>query len=591
MTVLFADHPVIGKSFGDASCDVRFDLAIGLADEAAVGLSFSARVVYEREGEFSRGAQRFFDELSHLFSILILAERSPASDQGRNYTSLNRTSVRENPLAGDFLLPSDNWRHILNVSSRTHFISSFIIKASFVKSQSLPKRALYDYTKGSVGWGITRLSAPMCVEQVVRNFDSVLEVFWIGQLGPKYLAASSLGFMTVLFLRSFGFGIRVSGQALVAQRIGAADSEGASVYAGQSLFVLGIYSLVFSIGGFILSPFIMGLMTSDSEIARIGTIYIRAGFSVFVVWEGMFMMSQILRGAGEPGYTLIAMVLGSCVSIMAVPLLIFGGGPIPALGIAGGFLGLGTGRLTGMIVMTMVISKGHSRVKLRWADLWPRPEIILRMVSLAWPVSVQNLLERGANLILLRLLSTFGAFALAAWTIGNRITLLGRMPSFGFQSSVRTLVGQNLGAGLPERAISAVRLSLTALGILMGVVTISLSLYAEDLVGLFGLKNEAASVGAMALRILSAGILMESVRRVVAGAFHGAARSKPPMVVEGVVRWGVQLPAAFLMAYPLGVGAASIWIAIAGSQIISGSALIIWFFTWTSRGGLRGRGR
>ena len=89
----------------------------------------------------------------------------------------------------------------------------------------------------------------------------------------------------------------------------------------------------------------------------------------------------------------------------------------------------------------------------------------------------------------------------------------------------------------------------------------------------------------------SAGILMESVRRVVAGAFHGAARSKPPMVVEGVVRWGVQLPAAFLMAYPLGVGAASIWLAIAGSQVISGAALVIWFFAWTSGGGFGVRER
>ncbi len=466
-----------------------------------------------------------------------------------------------------------------------------MIRVSSVKTQAARTRPRYDYTKGSVGWGITRLSVPMCIEQVIRNFDGILEVYWIGMLGPKYLAATSLGFMTVLFLRSFGFGIRVAGQAMVAQRIGAGDTEGACIYAAQSLFILGVYSLVFSVGGFIFSPYIMQMMTSDPELVSLGTVYIQAGFLVFIFWEGMFMFSGILRGAGEPSYTLVAMIIGAGISIATVPLFIFGGGPIPPLGIAGGFLGLGAGRMAGMIVMAGVIATGRSRVKLGWRHFQPRREFMFRIISLAWPVSVQNLLERGANVILLRLLSTFGTFALAAWTIGNRVTLIARMPSFGLQSSVRTLVGQNVGADMPERAIQSVRLSLIALGVLMGVVTIVLAVYAAEIVALFGLKNEASTMGVMALRILTVGLLVESMRRVVSGGFHGAARPKPPMIVEGIVRWGVQLPVAFLMAYPRGIGAASVWLANAMSQIISGVALVIWFFKWTSRDGFGARTR
>ena len=86
-------------------------------------------------------------------------------------------------------------------------------------------RNRYDYTKGSIGWGVTRLSVPMCVEQVIRNIDGILEIYWIGSLGPEFLAATSLGFMTILFLRSFGFGIRIAGQALVAQRIVAGEDD------------------------------------------------------------------------------------------------------------------------------------------------------------------------------------------------------------------------------------------------------------------------------------------------------------------------------------------------------------------------------
>ncbi len=458
-----------------------------------------------------------------------------------------------------------------------------------MKNRKDKTRNRYDYTKGSIGWAITRLSVPMCVEQVIRNIDGVLEIYWIGVLGPNFLAASSLGFMTVLFLRSVGFGVRISGQALIAQRIGAGDSEGASIVAGQTILFLMTYSLVFSVLGLVFSSRLISLLTSDPELIRLGTAYMRAGFMVFIAWEGMFVFSNILRGAGEPGYTLIAMIGGVCVSMIAVPLLIFGAGPVPALGIAGGFLGMGAGRFTGWMVMLYVVASGRSRIRLKPGDLWPRPEVIGRILALAWPVSVQNLLERGANVILLRMLSAFGPFALAAWAIGNRITLIARMPSFGLQGSVRTLVGQNIGAGLPERAARTVKIALAALTAIMAVVSVGLFVFAPEIVVVFGMKGEAAGIGAMALRILSVGLVVESGRRVLSGAFQGCGQTKPPMLVEGIVRWAVQIPAAFVMAVPLGVGPASVWLAIAGSQIVSGAAMLVWFRSWAVNGGLARR--
>lgn len=458
-----------------------------------------------------------------------------------------------------------------------------------MKNERAKTRGLYDYTKGSIGWAITRLSVPMCVEQIIRNVDSVLEIFWIGMLGPEYLAATSLGFMSVLFLRAGGFGVRISGQALIAQRIGAEDNEGASIYAGQSITILMVYSLIFTTLGLIFAPNIMALLTSDPMILRHGTNYMRGGFAVFVAWEGMFVYSSILRGAGEAGYTLVAMIAGVCVSIFAVPLLIFGAGPVPAMGIAGGFLGMGTGRFTGWLVMVYIVAAGRSRVKVRFSDLRPRFKESMRIISMAWPVSVQNLLERGANIILLRMLSSFGPFALAAWAIGNRITLIARMPSFGLQGSVRTLVGQNLGAGLPERAVRTVRIALGAMTALMGVVSILMFVFAPDIVIVFGMKGEGSGIGATALRILCVGLIMESARRVAAGVFQGCGITKPPMLIEGVVRWVVQLPAALLMVYPLGMGAASIWLAISGSQAISGAAMLVWLWVWSRQGGLTRR--
>ena len=323
----------------------------------------------------------------------------------------------------------------------------------------------YDYTRGSVGWAITRLSVPICGERILRNLDGIFEIYWLGRMGADSLAAASLGFIVLLFIRSGSFGLRIAGQALVAQRVGANDGQGASIMAGQTISLVGVFSLITAILGFWLAPFLMGMMTRDPELAALGVIYIRSGFAVLLAVEAMFVIGQILRGTGEPGITIAGVVASTALTLVFIPLFMFGWGPVPALGIAGSFLGIGVGRLGGFVTMLAFIVKGKSRLELRWSDLRPRGAEISRVARLAWPAIAQNLLERSALLLMVRMLSPFGASALAAWSIGNRVTMIARMPSFGLQASVRTLVGQNLGAEKPERVTRTVWLAVAALAL------------------------------------------------------------------------------------------------------------------------------
>ena len=427
---------------------------------------------------------------------------------------------------------------------------------------------------------------PICGERILRNLDGIFEIYWLGSMGPEFLAAASLGFITLLFIRSAPFGLRIAGQALVAQRVGANDAEGASIMAGQTIFLVGAFSLIATFLGLWFAPLLMGLMTRDPALAALGVVYIRAGFAVLLAAEAMFVVGQILRGTGEPGITIAGVVTSTVLTLIFIPLLMFGWGPVPALGLAGSFFGIGVGRLGGFLTMLAFIVKGKSRLEFSWADLRPRRAEIARVARLAWPAMAQNLLERSALLLMVRMLSPFGASALAAWSIGNRVTMIARMPSFGLQASVRTLVGQNLGAERPERVARTVWLAVAALGVLMTAVSVALFVWAREVVSFFGMEGNAT--GVMALRILCAGLLMESVRRVMAGAFQGASRSKPPMLVEGVVRWGVQIPAAWLLSFWLAVGAGGVWWAVSGGQILSGALLLGWFSLWTRGGELQG---
>ena len=444
----------------------------------------------------------------------------------------------------------------------------------------------YDYTKGSISFGLFRLAVPSCLEPIAWNADTLVEIFWVGRLGPEYLAAVSLSFMIIFFFRAIGFGIRIAGSALVAQRIGAKEPERASHVAGQSFLLAGIYYVAISILGYMLSSYLLGLLTSDANVMRVGVGYLQASFLTIAFVDGIFTVSHMLKSSGEPGKSLIGLGISTLLSITFIPLLVFGIGPFAGFGLPGSAIGIGIGRIIGILVVLWFLTSGRSRLRIRLAHLKPDLRSMRRIILLGWPAAAQNLLERGALLILLKILALFGPVVLAAWSIGNRLGTFSRLPGFGIQSAVRTMVGQNVGADRPDRALKSVYLAMAGLFVMMCGVTFLLYFYAREIVLIFGMENEGIDVGIVCVRILTIGTLFEAIRRMLAGAFQGAANTKPPMVVEAIIRWGFQIPLAYFAALPLGFEAAGVWGAMTTSHLMGGVCLLVWFLVWSRRKGI-----
>ncbi len=444
----------------------------------------------------------------------------------------------------------------------------------------------FDYTKGSIGFGLFRLAVPSFLEPIAWNADTLVEIFWVGRLGPEYLAAVSLSFMIIFFFRAVGFGIRIAGSALVAQRIGAKEPEHASHVAGQAFLLAGIYYVAISILGYMLSSHLLGLLTSDANVMRVGVGYLQASFLTIAFVDGIFTVSHQLKAAGEPGKSLIGLGVSTLMSITFIPLLIFGLGPFTGLGLPGSAFGIGLGRIMGIFIVLWILTSGRSHLHIRLIHLKPHAETMRRIILLGWPAAAQNLLERGALLILLKILALFGPLVLAAWAIGNRLGTFSRLPGFGIQSAVRTMVGQNIGANRPDRALKSVHLAMAGLFVIMCGVTFVLYFYAKEIVLIFGMKNEGIDVGVICVRILTIGTLFEAIRRMLAGAFQGAANTKPPMVVEAFIRWGFQVPLAYFAAMQLGFGAAGVWGAMTISHFMGSVCLLVWFLVWCHKRGI-----
>lgn len=420
----------------------------------------------------------------------------------------------------------------------------------------------------------------MFFERLVRSFDGVFEIFWIGVLGPNALAAYSLGYLFILFLRSLGMGIRIAGQSLVAHAVGSKDFEKASIVSAQMMILLFAYSISLSLLGFFLTPLIISIMNLDAKVTGFALAYMQSGFISLMAIEAMFVFGSVFRGTGEPGILVISMVAGTIVSLIAMPLLMFGFGSFEGIGIAGSFFGIGLGRLVGFTIMLFYLLKGWSQVFLKLKFFCPNKEIISNLLSIAWPATVQNLLERGSYLLLLRILTPFGADALAAWGVGNRVTMLARLPCFGLQGSTRTLVGQNLGASKPNRALITVQYTLVILIGVMVFLSVAQFLFSKEISIFFGLIGSSTPIASFALRVFSFGLIMESIRRVMAGAFQGAGNSKPPMFTQIVVSWILMLPAAFYLSNFVGLREEGVWFAMLIAQFAGGAILFLWFFSW-----------
>jgi putative MATE family efflux protein len=420
----------------------------------------------------------------------------------------------------------------------------------------------------------------MFFERLVRSFDGVFEIFWIGILGAKALAAYSLGYLFILFLRSFGMGIRIAGQSLVAHAVGSKDFEKASIVSAQMIILLFAYSVTLSLVGFFFTPFIISIMNLDTQVTGFALDYMKSGFISLIAIEAMFVFGSVFRGTGEPGILVVSMIVGTIVSVIAMPLFMFGFGSFEGIGIAGSFFGLGLGRLVGFLIMLFYLLKGWSQVFFKLRFFRPNLGIISSILSIAWPATVQNLLERGSYLLLLRILTPFGADALAAWGVGNRVTMIARLPCFGLQGSTRTLVGQNLGASKPNRAVRTVQYTLTILVGIMGFLSVAQFLFSRDISIFFGLVGSSTSVASFALRVFSFGLIMESIRRVMAGAFQGAGNSKPPMLTQIIISWILMLPTAFYLSNSAGLREEGVWFAMLLAQCTGGCILFLWFFSW-----------
>jgi putative MATE family efflux protein len=419
-----------------------------------------------------------------------------------------------------------------------------------------------DYTELPLRRAVFLLATPMVLEMAMESLFAVADIFWVSRLGADAVATVGLTESLLALIYAVALGLSVSATATVARRVGQRDLAQASLAAGQVLILTLVVSVLIGAAGLLLSPVLLGMMGASSSVVQLGSSYARIMLSGSITVVLLFVLNAVFRGAGDAVTAMRSLTLANLANIVLGPIFIFGLGPLPALGVTGAAVATTLGRGIGVGYQLMRLARRSGRLQVHWADLRPRVDVLRQLLRLATTGTLQSLLETASWLGLVRILSLFGSVALAGYTIAMRVAVFALLPSWGMANAAATLVGQNLGAGKPERAERAVWVVGLYNLIFLGSVSVLFTLAPQPILRFFTTEPHELAYAASCLRTVALGFLFYAYGMVLVQAFNGAGDTRTPTLLNLACFWFFKIPVAYVLAVNLALGPLGVFWAV-----------------------------
>ena len=419
-----------------------------------------------------------------------------------------------------------------------------------------------DLTAMPLSRAIVLLAVPMVLEMVMESVFAIADIFWVSKLGADAVAAVGLTETLLTIVYAVGMGMAMGVGAVVARRIGAKDHEGAGRAAAQAIFIgLGLAAVIGFFGG-LFAPTLLAAMGASPAVMNIGSGYARLMLAGDVTVLLLFLINASFRGAGDAAITMRALWLANGINILLGPLFVFGLGPFPRLGVTGAAVATTIGRSIGVLFLLRALARGKGRLHVGRAQLRIDRETMRTIFRLAKDGIVQTLIGFTSWIGLVKILAAFGSIPLAGYTIAMRVVMFMLLPSWGLGNAAATLVGQNLGAGNPARAESAVWRAAFYNFVFLGVVGLLLVLFGDTVVRLFTPDPAVVAQGGRCLRIVASGFAFYAYGMVVTQAFNGAGDTRTPTAINLGCFWLGEIPLALLLARGFSLGPTGVYVAI-----------------------------
>ncbi len=442
-----------------------------------------------------------------------------------------------------------------------------------------------DFTEIRLGKSIFLLAVPMVLEMVMESVFAVVDIFFVSKLGADAVATVGLTESAMTIVYALGIGLSMATTALVSRRIGEKKNKEAGLVAFQAI-ALGIFiSILIAIPGFIFAKGFLQLMGASSQMIENGHWYPAIMFGGNMVIMLLFIINAVLRSSGDAALSMRVMWIANIINLILDPLLIFGIGPFPELGLMGAAIATTTGRGIAVIYQLYILFRGKHRIKLYLESIRIKFGVMINLLKISGGGILQNLIATSSWIFLVRIISVSGPDALAGYTIAIRIIIFALLPAWGLSNAASTLVGQNLGANKPDRAEKSVWTTGYANMIFMGTISLILISFPNFWIKIFIDDPQVIAYGIKCLRIISYGFIIYGLGMVLIQGFNGSGDTITPTWINLFAFWLLEIPLAYVLAiaFNMGLEGACIAIVIAESSLALLSLYLFKKGKWKTR--------
>lgn len=425
-----------------------------------------------------------------------------------------------------------------------------------------------DFTTTNLGRAIFILAVPMVLEMLMESVFAVVDIFFVSQLGADAVATVGITESVMTVVYAIGVGLAMATTALVSRRIGEKKQKEAGTVAFQAILIGVIISVCIAIPGVLFASSFLKLMGATNKMTEEGYLFSAIMFGGNVVIMLLFIINAVFRSSGDAAISMRVMWFANIINIILDPLLIFGIGPFPELGLMGAAVATTTGRGLAVIYQFYLLFNGKYRIRLYLESVKIRLDVMLNLLKISAGGIFQNLIATSSWILLVRIIAFSGSDAIAGYTIAIRIIIFLILPAWGLSNAAATLVGQNLGAKQPGRAEKSVWITGYVNMVFMGVMGMVLAIFPEFFIRLFIQDSIVVENGTLVLRIISFGFLSYALGMVLVQGFNGSGDTATPTKINLISFWLIEIPLAYFLAIVLNMGLAGAGIAIVCAETV-----------------------
>ncbi|WP_462176771.1 MATE family efflux transporter [Pseudoalteromonas gelatinilytica] len=434
------------------------------------------------------------------------------------------------------------------------------------------------FLHGSISKALLKLGIPIILINILQSAYQLTDAFWVGRLGAEQVAAVSVSMPVTFLVIAIGSGLAMAGAILSAQYMGAGQQDKVNHVAAQTMLMVTLTASMLGLAGYVLSPYFLTLLGVEEQVFGDALKFMHVSF-IGVVFVFIYAMFQaLMRGIGQtkvPLYIVSGTVL---LNFVLDPLLIFGFGDFSGFGVMGAALATLITQSLAAAIGVWVFLRGRHGIQLKLSSFKPDWQYMKQAFFLGAPGSVE-LSARAFGLIIMSfLVASFGTHTIASYGVGSNILQMVMIPAMGLSMAVSTLVGQNMGAGNPQRAAQITRLA--SLWGLLGLTSVGVIayLFAEYLVAFFIPDDESVIAGgAEFIRVMCLTWGGIGVQLCVVAAFRASGNMLNAMVVSLLSQCVIQFPAAYILSKHTSLGPQGIWYSFAITNVLVAIITYLWF--------------